>query len=201
MHVEQEAKLHNDASRIEALSIKTLIETTEFFIAKLKRYTESVSIQEMQWTPSGINNSLAWILRHCADLIWLCYGRLAGEQVPVNLGDSGIAWSSVKGTAFDKAAEPPGPGAEEQTAYLIQAWETLKAYLLSGSEWHAVELVVDRRRKSAWAFLQHSLGDLYYHTGQASYLRKLLAAERRRVRARRQRAERADRSRRAKERS
>jgi len=51
--------------------------------------------------------------------------------------------------------------------------------------------VVERRRQSAWAFLQHNLGDLCYHTGQASYLRKLLAAERRREHARRQRAEKA----------
>ena len=31
-------------------------------------------------------------------------------------------------------------------------------------------------------FLEHFLADLCYHTGQASYLRKLLAAERRRKR-------------------
>ena len=70
----------------------------------------------MQWTPSGIANSLAWIVRHCADLLWLSYGRLAGERIPVDLG---------------------------------------------------------------------------YHTGQASYLKKLLAAERRRARARRRRAQKA----------
>ena len=184
--MEHATNTHNDASKV-----RVLIETTESFIAKLKRYTAGVSVEEMHWTPPGINNSLAWILRHCADLMWLCYGRLADEQIPVNLGDSGIAWSSVKGTAFDEAAEPPGPSAEEQMAYLMRAWGTLKTYLKGGSVWQAIELVVERRRRSAWDLLQHSLGDLCYHTGQASYLRKLLAAERRRARARHQRAERA----------
>ena len=136
--------------------LTTFIENVEFLIAKLRRYTTDVSSQysgavrfvvtasavfstakavttsaspplfekiptdvavdEMQWTPSGIANSLAWIVRHCADLLWLSYGRLAGERIPVDLG---------------------------------------------------------------------------YHTGQASYLKKLLAAERRRARARRRRAQKA----------
>jgi hypothetical protein len=69
----------------------------------------------MGWAPSGIADSLAWIVRHCADLLWLTYGRLTGERVHANLGD------------------------------------------------------------------------LCYHTGQASYLSKLFPAERRRVRARQRR--------------
>jgi hypothetical protein len=169
------------------------IETAEFYIAKLRRYTTDVDVDEMQWTPAGIANSLAWIVRHCADLLWLSYGRLAGERIPVNLGASGIAWGAVKGAMFDEAAPEPGPDARQRLAYLERAWQTLKAYLQSPFGWEEVELVVDRRRQSAWTFLQHSLGDLCYHTGQASYLRKLLAAERSRVRARRQRAEKAKR--------
>ena len=171
--------------------LAVFIETAEFYIAKLRRYTTGVDMTEMQWTPPGIANSLAWIVRHCAGLLWLSYGRLAGQRIPVNLGASGIAWSSVKGAMFDEAAQEPGPDAQERMAYLERAWQTLKAYLQSHPDWEEVELVVDRRRRSAWSYLQHNLGDLCYHTGQASYLRKLLTAERRRVRARRQRAERA----------
>jgi len=66
------------------------------------------------WTPAGIANPLAWILRHCADLLWLCTGRLSGERIPANFGESGIAWSAVKGTAFDGATPEPGSGAEER---------------------------------------------------------------------------------------
>jgi hypothetical protein len=168
-----------------------LIEAAESYIAKLRRYTTGVDVEEMQWTPAGIANSLAWIVRHCADLLWLSYGRLAGERVAVNLGASGIAWSAVEGAVFNEAAQEPDPDAEERMAYLERAWETLRAYLQDNTDWKEVELAVGRRRQSAWAYLQHSLGDLCYHTGQASYLRKLLAAERRRVRARRQRAEKA----------
>ena len=173
--------------------LATLIHTTEFFIAKLRRYTTGVDAEEMLWAPAGIANPLAWIVRHCADLLWLSYGRIAGERIPANLGSSGIAWGSVKGTTFDEGAQEPGPDAEQRMAYLDRAWCTLKAYLQNHPEWQEVELVVGRRRQSAWTLLQHNLGDLCYHTGQASYLRKLLAAERRRVRARRRRAEKADR--------
>lgn len=131
----------------------------------------------MRLSTSGITNALAWIVRHCADLLWLMYDRLAGEHLPVNLGESGIAWSVVKGTVFDEAAQEPGPDAQERMAYLEQAWETLKTYLQNYPEWQEVELVVERRRQTAWHFLQHNLGDLCSHTGQASYLRKLLAAQ------------------------
>jgi hypothetical protein len=169
------------------------IETTEFFVAKLRRYTTGVSTEEMQWTPAGIANSLAWIIRRCADLLWLIHGRLANERISANLGRSGIAWSAVKGAAYDEAAQEPDPDAEALMVYLDRAWETLKHYLQDHSDWQDAELVAERRRQHAWAFLQHNLGDLYYHTGQASTLRKLLAAERRRVRTRRRRAEKTER--------
>jgi hypothetical protein len=171
--------------------LATLLDATESYIAKLRRFAAGVDADEMRRTPPGINNSLAWIVRHCADLLWLSYGRLSGERVQVNLGTSGIAWSAVEGAAFDEAAQEPGPSAEERIAHLERAWETLKAYLRESSDWEEVELAVGRGRQDAWTYLQHSVCDLCYHTGQASYLRKLLAAERSRVRARRQRAERA----------
>lgn len=163
--------------------LTAFIEVIEFFIAKLQRFTAEVSVEEMQWTPSGIANPLAWIVRHCADLLWIIYGRLSGECVPVNLAASGIAWSAVKDVTFDEAAPEPGPDAEARLAYLDQAWQRLKGYLQSHPECEEVELVVERRRRNAWVLLQHNLGDMGYHTGQASSLRKLLAVERRRARA------------------
>jgi hypothetical protein len=174
------------------VQLGAFVDTAEFFIAKLYRYTKGMNVEEMQWTPPGIANSLAWISRHCADLLWLMYARLSGERVPANLGASGVAWSAVKGATFDEAAQAPDMDAEARMAYLDRAWQTLKAYLQDHPEWEEMELVVERRRQHAWAFAQHNLGDLCYHTGQASYLRKLLAAERRRARARKRRAERAD---------
>ncbi len=171
--------------------LAALIDAADSYIAKLRRFTTGVDEAEMQWTAPGIGNSLAWIVRHCADLLWLSYGRLSGERIPANLAASGIAWSAVQGATFDEAAQEPGPGAEERMAYLDRAWETLRAYLRESSDWEEVELAVGRQRQGAWTFLQHSMCDLCYHTGQASSLRKLLAAERSRARARRRRAERA----------
>jgi hypothetical protein len=106
----------------------------------------------MQWTPTGISNSLAWLVRHCADLLWLSYGRLSGERVPVNLETSGIAWSSVKNTLFDETAPESGLDAQARICYLDRAWQTLKAYLQSYPEWPQIELTVERRRQSAWGF-------------------------------------------------
>ena len=126
-----------------AAQLDGLVRTTEFFIAKLRRYTAGVNVEEMQWTPAGIANPLAWIVRHCADLLWLSYGRLAGEQIPANLGGSGIAWSAVKGATFDEVAQEPGPDAQERMAYLDRAWQTLKAYLQDHPGWEKVELVVE----------------------------------------------------------
>jgi uncharacterized damage-inducible protein DinB len=168
-----------------------LVETTAYHISKLQRYVVGVNSEEMQWTPAGISNSLSWILRHCADQLWLTYARLSGECIPVNLGASGIAWSAVKGASFDQEAQGPGASAEQLSGYMAQAWQTLRAYLQSSTEWQDLDLVVGRQRQSAWTFLQHSIGDLCYHTGQASYLRKLLTAERRRMHARRRRVQQA----------
>jgi hypothetical protein len=41
-------------------------------------------------------------------------------------------------------------------AYLERAWQTLKAYLQNHPDGEEVELVVERRRRSAWTFLQHN---------------------------------------------
>ena len=166
---------------IKDSQLSIFIENVEFFIAKLKRFTTGVNAQEMAWKPTGITNSLAWIVRHCAGLLWLSYGRISGTCVPVNFQTSGIAWGSVKNAEFDETAPEPGQTAEELIEYLDHSWQTLKEYLLQNPTWEEVELLVDRRRRSAWVFLQHNFGDFCYHTGQASYLRKLLAVERRRI--------------------
>jgi DNA polymerase-3 subunit alpha len=100
--------------------------------------------------------------------------------------DLGRAQSALQ-LSFDLG----GPDVEPEPLARRVAWEEqILGYPVSVLR-APLELVVERRRQSAWGFLQHSLGDLYYHTGQASYLRKLLAVERRRVRARQQRAKKA----------
>lgn len=161
--------------------LTVFVENVEFFIGKLRRYCEGASEDEMEWTPAGIRNSLAWIVHHCAGLLWLGYGRISGDRIPANLQGAGIAWGSAKGSTYDETKEEPGVGADECMGYLEDAWRTLKTYLVQHDpSWEAKVLVVDRRERNAWMFLSHNLGDFCYHTGQASYLRKLLAAERRR---------------------
>jgi hypothetical protein len=38
--------------------LDAFVETTKFFIEKLRRYTTDATVEEMQWTPAGVNNSL-----------------------------------------------------------------------------------------------------------------------------------------------
>jgi hypothetical protein len=169
---------------IRDTQLQVFFENVEFFMAKLRRFTTGVTAEEMAWKPTGINNPLAWIVRHCADLLWLSYGRISGTRVPVNFRASGIAWGSVKDAAFDERAPGPGQSAEELIEYLESAWQTLRDYVVQNyPAWEEVKLLVEQRRQSAWMFLYHNVGDFCYHTGQASYLRKLLAAERRRTKS------------------
>ncbi|MCK4570533.1 DUF664 domain-containing protein [Candidatus Bipolaricaulota bacterium] len=172
-------------AKVADTQLTVFIENIEFSVGKLRRYCEGVSEDEMEWTPTGIRNSLAWIVRHCAGLLWLGYGRISGNRIPANLRGSGIAWGSAKGSTYDETKEEPGVEADECVEYLESAWQTLKGYLVQHDpSWEAKMLVLDRRERNAWTFLWHNLGDFCYHTGQASYLRKLLAAERRRTRSR-----------------
>ena len=159
------------------------VEHVEAHLGKLRRYVSGTTDEEMTWRPTGIRNPLAWIVRHGADLLWAAYGRISGQPIPVNPADCGVAGSALRDVRFEPGAESPSRSAEALLAYLDRAWTTLATYLVESRQpLEAIELIVDRRTRDAWAVLDHCLADLCYHTGQASILRKLLAAERRRAR-------------------
>jgi len=169
--------------KIEDPRLAAFAEDVECHIGKLRRYATGVTDEEMSWRPTGISNPLAWLIRHCADLLWLSYGRISGEPVPVNLAQSRIAGSAFGDVQYEPGAPPPRESAGDAIAYLNEAWATLKGHLIENApSLGELELIIDRRRRDVWTFLEHFLADLCYHTGQASYLRKLLAAERRRKR-------------------
>ena len=102
----------------------------EFFLGKLRRYCDGTTDEEMLWTPTGIRNPLAWIVRHCAGLLWLSYGRISGEPVPTSVKASGVAWGALKGAVFEEHEDAPAyPGANASLRDLETAWCTLKEYL------------------------------------------------------------------------
>ena len=160
------------------IQLEPFIENAEALFAKLWRYCDSATVEEMAWTPTGIKNSPGWILRHCAGLLWVTYGRMSSEPVPSSVQDSGIAWSSMKGTLFEDSEAALPQSADDCLAYLDTAWSTLREYVEEASaEWESRMIVFERKERSIWTFLSHQFADLAYHTGQASTLRKLLAVE------------------------
>jgi hypothetical protein len=87
----------------EDTQLTSSIENVEFFISKLRRYCDGATEEEMEWTPTGIRNPLAWIVRHCTGLFWLSYGRISGKPIPADAKASGIAWGSLNGATFANA--------------------------------------------------------------------------------------------------
>ena len=158
------------------------IENLELAVSKLKRYTKDVSDAEMEWSPSGIKNSLSWIIRHCTGLLWVSGAYVSGQPIPGYVQDAGIAPGSLKGLEFSNATAAQSEWTRDLLrSELEAAWHSLKG-LLDGSEqdWEERKVVFERRERNIWAPLWHFMADIAYHTGQASSLKKLLGAQRRR---------------------
>jgi hypothetical protein len=153
------------------------IEDMEWQMGKLLTGVRELTAEQMTWTPPGINNSLAWLLRHFADVLWECYGMASGETVPADLGASGIPEGWLGNLTYDENAPAPGLTGSERAAYLEEAWSVLKDYLVAHyPDWVSVQVVRPPDEvKSMWWMLLHVQLDGAYHAGQASYLKMLLA--------------------------
>ena len=168
------------------------VRETESFKKRLAGFAADLDAAQLQWTPPGIRNGIGWLVRHCADEHWFCYGQLSGARVPANLNQSGFPvpaagfrpatgrpyrWGFL---SFDFDRDAPGPGltGAEHVAYLDQAWDTLRRFVVDRyAEWADQRYVNWADRDcSGWWFLDHFLLDTAWHTGQAGYLRKLLDA-------------------------
>ena len=155
------------------------IQNVEWQMGKLLDGVQELSVEQMNWTPKGINNPLIWLIRHSADVLWECYGMASGEVVPADLRASGIPEGWLKNLQFDENAPPPGQSGAELAVYMREAWETLKRYLVERyPDWVQVQIVRPPDQiKSMWWMLLHVHLDIAYHTGQASYLKMLLQAK------------------------
>ena len=154
------------------------VENIEWQMGKLLDGVRELSAEQMTWTPPGINNSLSWLIRHSADVLWECYGIASGEVVPADLRASGIPEGWLKNLQFDENAPAPGESGSEHVAYIEEAWVALKGYLIERyPDWLPVQVVRPPDEiKTMWWMLLHVHLDIAYHTGQASYLKMLLKA-------------------------
>jgi hypothetical protein len=152
-------------------------ENMEWQMGKLLSGVQELTAEQMTWTPAGINNPLSWLIRHCADVLWECYGFASGDKVPANLRESGIPEGWLRNLTFDEHAAAPGVTGSERAAYLEEAWSVLKSYLVEHfPDWLSARVVRPPDEiKSMWWMLHHVQLDIGYHTGQASYLKMLLA--------------------------
>lgn len=164
----------------------------ESYRKRLNRFAADLDAAQLQWTPPSISNGIGWLVRHCADEFWFCYGQLSGARVPANLNQSGFpvpaagfrtaagrpARWGVLSFDFDRDAAGPGPTGADHAAYLDRAWQTLRRFLTDHyAEWSAQRYFNwSDRECSGWWFLDHFLLDVAWHAGQAGYLRKLLPA-------------------------
>jgi hypothetical protein len=157
--------------------LATYIENMEWQMTKMLDGIQDLSDEQMTWTPEGINNSISWLIGHFAGVLWECYGLASGSKIEANLSEAGIPEGWLKSLTFDETAPLPGVSASELDAYLKRAWSVLKDYLVEHHpEWEAVQVLRPPDQiKSMWWMLHHCLIDGGYHTGQASYLKMLLA--------------------------
>jgi hypothetical protein len=145
---------------------------------KIERFTKGISQEELQWTPPGVNNSLSWLLRHLAATLWICHSLAAGSRMNWDPCEAGIQLSSVRGIDHG-SAKLPTPTAREPMKYIKEAYQRLATVFKNDNKVLEDHLVyADRKWRKAWWFVAHELGDFAYHTGQASYLRKVIAAQR-----------------------
>jgi hypothetical protein len=150
----------------------------EWQIGKMVGIVEGLTSEQMTWIPPGVHNSLSWLAGHFAGVLWECYGLASHGEIPANLSESGIPAGWLRNLTYDERAPLPGTTGNERAAYLREAWAVLKAYLVEyHPAWEAVQVVrPPDEHKSMWWMLHHCLIDGAYHTGQASYLKMLLAS-------------------------
>jgi hypothetical protein len=131
--------------------------------------------------PAGIKNSMSWILVHLATGLWVSHALLTGTRTQYDPLSAGLALSAVRGIEFGASERPPAPSAADPTAHVDAALKALRTDL--GRAMRDVDSAIvyaDRTWHTGWWFLIGEVGEFADHAGQASYLRKLVASERRR---------------------
>ena len=141
----------------------------------LLRYASDLAAEQMGWVPAGIDNSMAWIVRHWADLCWLAYGGVSGRKVPARPAARGLPQGIVESVRWQEDAGEPPATAAALSAALETAWGTLREYLIETyPTWIAATYALGDNTYSAWWLLELCLVDAAHHEGQADYLRRIM---------------------------
>jgi hypothetical protein len=158
---------------------KCFIDELDVCRRKLERFIDGLSLVELNWTPAGVNNSISWILVHLTTSLWVCHALATNTTTKHNPLAAGLAVSAVRGIKFGKGIKFSIPSASEPLVYLNEALDAVRiSFLANEEDLETREVYMDKKWRPAWWFLTHEVGDFAYHTGQASYLRKLIAHKR-----------------------
>jgi uncharacterized damage-inducible protein DinB len=158
---------------------KCFIDELDVCRRKLERFTSGLSQEELNWTPAGVNNSISWILVHLATSLWVCHALATNNMTKHNPLAAGLAVSAVRGIKFGKETRFSNPSTAEPLVYLKEALDAVRiSFIANEKDLEMREVYMDKKWHPAWWFLTHEVGDFAYHTGQASYLRKLIAHKR-----------------------
>ena len=162
--------------------LKQFISHVEHNNNNLITAAKNLNKEQLHWTPPQINNSVGWQLRHCAGGYWALLGLLSGNRIPVNM--NGFGFPAPEGELqskldfeFDLEETGPDPTAKSHTEYLNHAWETLKTFLINEYDMWATKTYTppsNNEKCSGWWFLDHFLWDMTNHSGQATYLSKII---------------------------
>jgi len=164
-----------------AIYISGLLDELNLCHRKIRRFTEGLSQKELDWTPIGVNNSMSWLLTHLTVTLWTCHAAATGTTTKYNPLAAGIAMGSTRGIDYGTTVLGPS-SAPHPTRDLDIAHAAFTELLLKGPDLNRATIYADRKWRTALWFVTHEIGDFAYHTGQSSYLRKMIAAERKRYR-------------------
>jgi hypothetical protein len=166
----------------EDTAVSSFTDAIDLCISKLTRFTSGLTNDEMDWRPTGIKNSLSWILTHFTALLWCCHAVITGKRIPFDPLSAGVAWGGINSLDYEKDKQVPPPPRENPVKHLSEAWTAIQN-VMEGTDrsWEERQVYSDRKMRTTWYFLTQSLCDFAYHTGQASSLRKLIAVQRRRI--------------------
>ncbi len=106
-----------------------------------------------------------------------------GTRMKSDPNTAGLALASVRGIDYGKEDRLPAPAETDPMQQVNKAFDALRSVLAKGDiEIDARMVYAAKKWRSVWWFLEHELADFAYHTGQASYLRRIIAIQRKRLR-------------------